>query len=462
MKPKLSDLWRWDGDLNRGTFLFWGLLLMAVKFNLDRLIGFLWFDQSWSAFKWSTIQFYLWQSPWDDASANYYLVLMAGSLPFLWTGAVLTLRRLRSIGCHPFWVLLFFVPVLKLFFFVMLCLLNSEAEARAKPRATKWTDHLGRFIPSGAMGSAFVAILVTAVVALLGAWLGTAVFRDYGWSIFVGVPFCMGFLASLLHGFHEPRSIGRCILVANLTVALVGLAFLLLAWEGIICLLMAAPIACVVATVGGVMGYVIQRQFFWRNDSPRLFCSLLVLTPFAMGVEHAVPPALSLVSVTTSVIVNAPPVRVWKHVVSFSELPPPREMIFKLGIAYPIRAEIFGHGAGAVRHCNFSTGPFVEPIEVWDEPFLLKFSVTQNPEPMQEWTPYRDVHPAHLDGYLESKAGQFRLVPLAGGRTLLEGTTWYQHRLWPAGYWQIWSDEIIHTIHTRVLNHVKELAEQSP
>jgi len=28
------------------------------------------------------------------------------------------------------------------------------------------------------------------------------------------------------------------------------------------------------------------------------------------------------------------------------------------------------------------------------------------------------------------------LVALPGGRTLLEGTTWYQHHLWPAGYWR--------------------------
>src|SRR6185369_10972793 len=113
MKPKFSDLWRWNGDLGRGTFLFWGLLLAIIKFNLDRLIGLIWFDQSWSAFKWSTLQFYLWQSPWDDAARPYFLTLLAVSLPFLWTGTVLTLRRLRALGYQPFWVFLFFVPVLK-------------------------------------------------------------------------------------------------------------------------------------------------------------------------------------------------------------------------------------------------------------------------------------------------------------------------------------------------------------
>ena len=64
--------------------------------------------------------------------------------------------------------------------------------------------------------------------------------------------------------------------------------------------------------------------------------------------------------------INAPPEAVWKQVVAFSEIPPPTELLFRAGIAYPVRAEITGHGPGAVRHCVFSTGPFVEPIEIWD------------------------------------------------------------------------------------------------
>ena len=40
MKPRLSDLGRWTGPLDRGLYLFWGVLLAAIKFNLDRLIAF--------------------------------------------------------------------------------------------------------------------------------------------------------------------------------------------------------------------------------------------------------------------------------------------------------------------------------------------------------------------------------------------------------------------------------------
>src|SRR5213079_1054917 len=82
-----------------------------------------------------------------------------------------------------------------------------------------------------------------------------------------------------------------------------------------------------------------------------------------------------------------------------------------------------------------------------------------NPAPLNEVSPYGNIQPPHLHGYFVSEAGQFLLTPLPGGRTRLEGTTWYRHNLEPAGYWRWWSDYVIHTIHMRVLNHVKKLAE---
>ena len=158
---------------------------------------------------------------------------------------------------------------------------------------------------------------------------------------------------------------------------------------------------------------------------------------------------------------SAPLDKVWTQVVAFSEIPPPTEWIFRAGVAYPLRAEILGYGPGAERHCVFSTGAFVEPIQIWDEPHRLKFSVTQNPAPMQEWTPYSHINPPHLHGFLVSNGGQFLLTPLPDGGTKLEGTTWYHHGLWPVTYWRWWSDAIIHRIHMRVLTHIRDEAERN-
>jgi hypothetical protein len=100
-------------------------------------------------------------------------------------------------------------------------------------------------------------------------------------------------------------------------------------------------------------------------------------------------------------------------------------------------------------------------FEEWDEPRLLKFGVTANPAPLNELSPYGNIQPPHLHGYFVSKQGQFLLTALPGGRTRLEGTTWYQHTMWPAAYWHLWSDYIIHKIHLRVLEHIRAEAERN-
>ncbi len=85
--------------------------------------------------------------------------------------------------------------------------------------------------------------------------------------------------------------------------------------------------------------------------------------------------------------------------------------------------------------------------------------MASQPPPLRELSPWGATHPPHLEGFLRSRRGQFRLTALPGGRTLLEGTTWYENRMWPAAYWQLWSDELIHRIHRRVLEHVAQEAE---
>lgn len=46
----------------------------------------------------------------------------------------------------------------------------------------------------------------------------------------------------------------------------------------------------------------------------------------------------------------------------------------------------------------------------------------------------------HLRGFFEATQGEFRLEPLANGRT----------------YWRLWSDAIVTRIHRRVLEHVRK------
>jgi hypothetical protein len=126
-----------------------------------------------------------------------------------------------------------------------------------------------------------------------------------------------------------------------------------------------------------------------------------------------------------------------------------------------VRARIEGEGVGAIRRCEFSTGAFVEPITVWDEPRHLAFNVRFQPQPMKELSFYDQVDAPHLDGFFRSVRGEFRLTPIAGGKTLLEGRTWYEMDMQPGWYWQNYGRWFIHKIHLRVLGHIKNLTEHA-
>lgn len=302
-----------------------------------------------------------------------------------------------------------------------------------------------------------VALLTALIGALLIAFAASQL-ETYGFALFLGTPFWVGLLSALLYGYNRQRTLSSCVGYGLVTLLLLVLAILCVAVEGLLCVLMAAPIGVPICMLGSGVGWAIQAHR-WRFSRPPFFFLLVLILPTCMGMEARIQPEPPLFAVRSAVEIEAPPTEVWRHVVSFPDLPPPREWLFRAGIAYPIRAKIYGHGVGAERRCVFSTGPFIEPIQVWDEPRLLRFRVTSNPAPMQELSPYPNLHPPHLHGFLVSEQGQFRLIALPGGRTRLEGTTWYRHHMEPAGYWQQWSDYIIHRIHLRVLNHIKVLCE---
>jgi len=239
-----------------------------------------------------------------------------------------------------------------------------------------------------------------------------------------------------------------------LTLGVFTAGLLVFAIEGLIFIAMAAPFGLLLTSVGSLIGYAIINKT--PINAPTAMLLFIGIIPIMAFIEKDSEPTLT--AVITSIEINADPQTVWKNVVEFPELDEPTEFVFKTGIAYPINAEIDGTGIGAVRHCNFTTGSFVEPITVWDEPRLLSFDVDEQPAPMKELS-FWDIDAPHLHDYFVSKKGQFKLTALPNGKTQLEGTTRYYHNIKPAFYRQLWSDYIIHKIHERVLTHIKTNAE---
>lgn len=52
------------------------------------------------------------------------------------------------------------------------------------------------------------------------------------------------------------------------------------------------------------------------------------------------------------------------------------------------------------------------------------------------------------------------MTEISPGTTLIEGTTWYEHRIWPRSYWRLCSDVVIHRIHMQALEHIKAISEE--
>jgi hypothetical protein len=79
---------------------------------------------------------------------------------------------------------------------------------------------------------------------------------------------------------------------------------------------------------------------------------------------------------------------------------------------------------------------------------------------MTETSPYGQIHVRHLeDRDFQPERADFVLTPLPNGGTRLEGTTTYQNKMWPGEYWRLYTDAIVHGIHHRVFEHVKQLSE---
>lgn len=364
----------------------------------------------------------------------------------------MSVRRAMDAGVSKWLGLFFFLPIINFLFMIILCWLPSVPPEIKEELATDRTEQSHLFF------SAFKSIGLTVLVGLVMIVLSVFGLGTYGEVLFVGTPFVMGVLSA--YWLQRPgfRGLAVSVVVAIMSVLVCAGALILLALEGALCLLMAAPIAIVLAALGALLGHAMVELYTLARNS---MAAVTLALPGLMVLGVTTSDALPEHSVTTTIEIEASPEQVWPHVVGFSELPPPQDWLLKTGIAVPVRARIEGEGVGAIRYCEFTTGPFVEPITVWDFPDLLAFNVIQQPPSMEEWSPYQVVHAPHIVGGLVSKRGQFKLIRLPSGRTRVEGTTWYTVDMGPQQYWSVWSDFLIHAIHGRVLRHVKNLSEST-
>jgi uncharacterized membrane protein YhaH (DUF805 family) len=439
---------RLDEPVGRREYLIVGLVLSLTKFLVDATLIYLAAGIVWTPIDYLVPLVSMTGPKVVQFSPGLGLALLLFALPFIWIGVTMSVRRAEDAGVSPWWVVAFFLPGLNYLLMAVLAMLPSAARTASEIATRSSGRSPRRAVLLGGVVGALTGVLLTAA-GLFG--------KAYGLALFVGTPFLMGALASYVcvrAGGVEPY---RAILAAFLSLAAAGLALTLFAIEGVVCIVMAIPIASPIVLLGAIVGHSVARTHLTTYAGLAI---VFALVPAGSVIEHAASAVPSRV-VTTAIEVDAPPEQVWPFVVSFDQIAASPAWYFKTGLAYPLRARIVGTGVGATRYCEFTTGAFVEPITAWDAPHRLAFDVASHPPPLREWSPYSKVYAPHLDGYFRTERGEFRLIALAGGRTRLEGHSWYVLRMTPAPYWNMIADRILHDIHNRVLLHIKATAERT-
>ena len=444
-----AELWfRLVTPVDRRTYLATGLGLMVFKYTVDAGAVSLATGRFWSPLDY-LLPFYLLRAEKLAGAPAWFLpAFVLWTLPFLWIGVAMTLRRAVDAGRSPWLALVFFVPLFNYVVMLALCRLPtvplSPREERAGGRTVDARPALALYGIAAGLAVAIPAILLN--VYVLGR---------YSTSLFLGTPFTLGAVTAYVFNRETRQGVGATLQIVTVSLMLLAGAMLLFALEGLVCVALALPLALALALLGGIFGRAIALHAPGRTGH---LASLVLAVPLLAGLDQARGPTPRY-EVDDSVVVAAPPAAVWRNVVSFSELAPPAETLLQLGIAYPIRARIDGAGAGATRRCEFSTGTFVEPITEWEAPSRLSFDIAAQPAPLRELSPYGTIAPPHLHGYFRARRGAFRLTALPRGRTLLVGATWYELDIEPRGYWKVPADAIVSAIHRRVLLHIKQLTE---
>jgi hypothetical protein len=387
----------------------------------------------------------------SSGASDLILVLTLGYLVIVaWALAALSFRRAANANISEWIAAAAIAPVVQIPVILALCL--------APPRPAE-QDPAGVDVqqpPDIAWSAAAQGLIAGVGLTLAAVAVGALVFGAYGYGMFVVSPFVIGAITAWLGNRRRDIGAAQSLILIACTTALGGLALVGVALEGIVCIVMAAPLGFVMAWIGGVLGRAIA---VYTQRTPRQTLPAVAVLPLVFAVETLLATTTSF-DTTETIVVNAPPERVWASIVHMDPLDEPPGLPFQLGIAYPLRGEIIGEGVGALRRGEFSTGVAIERITEWIPERKLAFVVESDIPGMREISPYQHVHAPHVAGYFLTDGTSFELTPLSDGRTRIIERTSHRLKLDPVFYWLPMARYVVHANNARVLAHIKRQSER--
>lgn len=397
-----------------------------------------------------------------------------------WAVGALSFRRAADADINQAVAILTLIPIMQLV--VILCLFLSPprdpAEVAERARRAEAIERARRAAAEHARQAAAASgeapepvvelskHLVAQAMLGLGGGVGlsvlavavsTLIFGAYGYGLFALTPFVTGAMIAYLANKDQDIGSSRTSQLILIALGLAGVALVLVALEGAICIIMVAPLAIGLALLGGAVG----RDIASRSRRPaRDVWSFVALVPLVFATEYVLPTSTRFETVQ-SIAVSAPPETVWRSLLSTDPVEGPLALPFRLGLAHPVRGEVIGEGVGAVRRGEFSTGTAIERITEWEPNRRLAFVVVDDIPAMRELSPYEHVHAPHAVGYFRTLHTSFELVRRADGHTDLIERTSHELRLDPVLYWLPMARWVVTENNARVLAHIRRHAEQA-
>ena len=382
-------------------------------------------------------------TPWLVTAAFLLQVVTA------WALAALAIRRARDAAINEWWAAAAILPPLQPLLVLILSLLPSRAGPSSPSPAT--SDARARITVEAFQGAcAGVGLTILAVAT------STLVFGVYGSGLFVVSPLIIGAVTAYI-GNRRSDIGGRATwaLVKSAAV-LAGLALLALALEGLICILVIAPLWLLISAIGGLIGRAIARA---THRPPRSTSAALVVIPLVYALEAIFPASVTFEN-QVSIDIKAPPAAVWRSITAMGHIEEPPGLLFRLGLAHPLSGRLVGEGVGAERHGEFSTGIAVERITEWIPNHRLAFVVLNDVPTVRELSPYHHVHAPHVVGYFATTLASFELEDRGAHMTRLTLRSTHVLRLEPTLYWLPLANWVVEANKARVLRHIRVLAER--
>jgi hypothetical protein len=288
------------------------------------------------------------------------------------------------------------------------------------------------------------AALLFGVTFLVGNYKYNNVSALVAWPSFFLIPFFVGLVAAWFWRRLD-RPLGWSFLDA-FWVSLAGLAAAAgILREGVVCLVIVFPALYLFILCGVLRGRIGVRPHYSKLQLS--IFPLLALLTLGEVVYHSEQQAV----VTDRIVINAPPAKVWPHVLAFPEIPDaPDYWIFRLGLPYPTTTTNGGNFVGADRQCIFSNGIVIkERVAEFVPNEKLTFDVAEQPTDPEAY------------GHISLHRGQFVLQDNHDGTTTLIGSSWYTLHVRPRWYFDLWTRDMSSAVHLRVMNHIKRLSEKS-